>query len=85
MEDVITKMLPILRCPQDQSELAEMSKRAMTSLKKKIDEEKVSNGAGELVTELPDAVLIREDKAIGYPVLGGVALLNSRDALILKS
>ena len=79
------ELFAILRCPQDpEQSLKLMAQRAMTTLGKKIERQEILNGQQEVIEALPEAILVREDGAVGYPVEGGVALLSARDALILK-
>lgn len=80
-----SELLEILRCPQDPDQtLKPMSKRSMTTLGKKIENDEILDGNQQVVASLPEAILVREDGAVGYPVEGGVALLNARDAIVLK-
>ena len=85
MVSLTPELLEILRCPQDPEQaLKPMSKRSMTALGKKIDREEILDGQQNVVAALPEAVLVRADGVVGYPVQGGVVLLNARDALTLK-
>lgn len=74
----------LLRCPQDHSALKMMSKRSLTALNKKIANGLISQGNGHTLTEPVDALLVREDRSVGYLYQEGVALLNAQDALVLK-
>ena len=77
------KLLQILVCPKDQTALSLADDRLLAKVNRAIAEGEVRNLGGQAVTELLQGGLIREDRALLYPVVEDIPVLLVDEAISL--
>lgn len=78
-----TEMLAILRCPEDRSALTAASDDVIAKLNAEIRDRKLANKAGHQLEAALDGGFIRADGKRMYPVVNGIPLLMSDEAIDL--
>jgi uncharacterized protein YbaR (Trm112 family) len=76
--------LAMLRCPEDQSELAYASDAVVHQVNESIKNERLVNRGGKPVGHIIDAGLVRADGAWLYPVVDQIPILVRDDAISLN-
>jgi uncharacterized protein YbaR (Trm112 family) len=76
-------MLQMLRCPDDHSELSIAGSDVISRVNLAIRERRLTNRAGNAVTQLLEGALIRADGSALYPIIDGIPVLISADAILL--
>ncbi len=78
-----TALLSILVCPVDQTPLSVADDRLLTRLNRAIAAGRVRNQAGQPVDQPIGGGLLRADKSLLYPILDGIPVLLSSEAISL--
>lgn len=78
-------LLAILACPQNHMPLRLADERLLNQVNEAIREGRVTNNAGDAVTEPIREGLVREDGALFYPVRDGIPVLLVDEAIPLES
>ena len=68
-------LLEILRCPEDRTKLELADAALLGKLNAAIAAGKVTNREGQAVSDKVDAALVREDKAVLYPVRDDIPVM----------
>ncbi|MDE1170447.1 MAG: hypothetical protein PW734_04425 [Verrucomicrobium sp.] len=76
-------LLALLCCPENLQPLSEADAALVAQVNARIASGAQRNRAENPVTEPVDALLVREDRACGYPVRGGIPVLLVEEALPL--
>jgi uncharacterized protein len=77
------QLLEILVCPENQATLAVAEPALLARLNQAIARGQVKNHGGQTVTEPLVAGLIREDKTLLYPIVGGIPVMLIDEAVVL--
>jgi uncharacterized protein YbaR (Trm112 family) len=78
-----SQLLELLRCPQDHTLLTEADAELLTQVNNAIRDGRVSNGSGARRSELIEGGLVRAAGDVLYPIVDGIALLLSDEAILL--
>ena len=79
------ELLDILACPETKQPLTLASETVVSQLNDQIRQGQLSNRAGELVTEVIDGGLIREDGMYLYPIRDDIPIMLIDEAIALTS
>ncbi|MBI2826726.1 MAG: hypothetical protein HYX69_18800 [Planctomycetia bacterium] len=69
------ELLAILVCPENRTRLALASDALLRDVNRAIAAGRVKNKGGEAVTQVLEAALLREDRAILYPIVDQIPIL----------
>jgi uncharacterized protein len=78
------ELLDILACPETKQPLALASEDMVKALNDLIGQGRISNRAGQPVTEAIDAGLVREDKQYLYPIRDDIPIMLIDEAISLE-
>jgi uncharacterized protein YbaR (Trm112 family) len=81
---IAAEVLAMLRCPDNQSELAPASDDLVQRLNAAIREHRIVNRGGKRVDRAMEAGLVRADRALLYPVIDQIPILIRDDAIELN-
>lgn len=76
-------LLEVVACPETKAKLILATDLQLSEMNQKITERAIKNVKGEVVSEPLDALLIREDGKIAYPVIEGFARLVRGEGIAL--
>lgn len=68
-------LLEILRCPEDRQPVKEADADLIAKLNAAIAAGEVKNKAGQTVSDPVDGALVREDRAVAYPVRDDIPVM----------
>lgn len=71
-------------CPETREKLTEGSAALVAELNRRIAAQALHNRAGRVVQRPMDAVLVRADKKVGYPVRDKIMMLFLDEAISLE-
>jgi uncharacterized protein YbaR (Trm112 family) len=74
---------PILVCPTDRTPLSPASDQMVARLNRAIAAGRVKNQAGRLLEQPLDGGLVRADQTLLYPILDGIPILLTDEAIPL--
>jgi len=77
-------LLEILVCPENHMPLRLADDALVSRLNRAIGEKRLKNKAGQPVESPMEGGLIREDRAILYPIVEGIPVLLTSEAIPLK-
>lgn len=77
------ELLAILQCPENHTPLALADELLMEELRRAVAAGKVKNKAGEVFDRPLDGGLVREDRAVLYPIVDGLPILIVDEAIPL--
>lgn len=72
-----------LRCPTTGGVLEWMSSEQLSAVHREIAASSLVNRSGDLVTEEPSAMLVCKAARLAYPILRGIPLLTTGEAIDL--
>ncbi len=72
---ITQELLAILVCPENRTPLALADESLLGKLNQAIASRRLTNSAGEPITEKLSAALLREDGAIAYPIVDRIPIL----------
>ena len=75
--------IAMLRCPEDQSALTEADRALVERLNRAIAGGRICNRAGARVEREIDGALVRQDRALAYPVTDGFPVMLADEAIPL--
>jgi uncharacterized protein YbaR (Trm112 family) len=76
-------LLKSLVCPQDHTPLTMADGRLTAKLNRAISERRLHNLAGQSITQPVDGALVRKDKKLLYPIIDGIPVMLSDQAIPL--
>jgi len=76
--------LKMLVCPKDHSPLSLADRRLTDRLNRAIAAGRIVNQAGRKVTEPISGALVRQDRAVLYPIVDDIPLLLADEAIPLE-
>ncbi len=76
-------LLKLLVCPKDHSQLTPADSRLTSRLNRAIAAGGVVNCGGRTVNQPISGGLVRQDKALLYPILDGIPVLLADEAILL--
>jgi uncharacterized protein YbaR (Trm112 family) len=79
------ELLDILVCPETKQAVALASSGELDEINKKIQAGILKTKAGETVEEVLQAGLLREDKAVVYPVRDDIPVMLIDEAIVLDA
>jgi uncharacterized protein YbaR (Trm112 family) len=77
------QLLDILVCPEDHSPLAPADDVLLERVNQAIAQRRVTTKGGQVVTQPLAGGLVRQDKAVLYPIVDGIPVLLVEDAILL--
>lgn len=77
------KLLATLVCPSDRTPLTLAGEQLLARLNRAIAARVVTNQAGRIVEQPLDAGLVRQDKALLYPIIDDIPVLLADEAIAL--
>lgn len=77
------ELLAILVCPENRTPLALADAALLATVNRAIAQGRVKNKGGEAITEPLQAALLREDRAVLYPIVDRIPILLSDAAIPL--
>lgn len=79
-----TKLLPLLRCPEDHSELTPADDATVKKLNEAIRGGHLLNRGGRVVDTVFEAGLVRRAGDVIYPILHGIPLLLRDEGIAMS-
>jgi len=79
-----TKLLPLLRCPEDHSELTPADDAIVKKLNNAIRSGSLLNRGGRVVDTAFEAGLVRQAGDVIYPILHGIPLLLRDEGIAMS-
>ena len=83
MDDLISKILPDLRCPERREPLRDVSEAELERLNAAIRAGSLCNVGGQKVEEELGSALVRESGDLAYPVRDGIPILIVEEGLLI--
>lgn len=77
------ELLDILVCPEHRTPLAVADERLLAALNRAVDKQRLKNRAGERVDKRLDGGLVRDDRAVVYPIIDGIPIMLIDEAIPL--
>jgi len=77
------QLLQIVVCPRDRQPLLRADAALVASVNEAIGRRRIKNSGGERVEKPLDGGLLREDRKLLYPVVGGIPVLLADEAIPL--
>ena len=77
------ELLDILVCPERRTPLSLADDGLLDTLNRAVAEKRLKNRGGELVDKPLDGGLLRDDRAVVYPVLDGIPIMLVDEAIPL--
>lgn len=77
------ELLDILVCPEHRTPLSMADDRLLAALNRAVDERRLKNRAGERVDKPLDGGLVRDDRAVVYPIIDGIPIMLIDEAIPL--
>ncbi|MFZ5831253.1 MAG: Trm112 family protein [Planctomycetota bacterium] len=76
-------LLSLLVCPENHTPLVEADAQLIEKLNRGVMERRLKNRAGKVVEKPLDGGLVREDRALLYPVVDGIPVMLIDEAIPL--
>ena len=76
-------LLKILRCPQTHQPVTEADTAMIADINTRIAAGTLKNGGGKKVTDKLDGALVREDRAVVYPIRNRIPVMLVEEAIPL--
>jgi uncharacterized protein YbaR (Trm112 family) len=76
--------LAMVRCPENRTPLALADESLIARINRAIAERRVKNRAGQLVGRRLDGGLVREDRAVLYPIVDRIPILLLDEGIVLN-
>lgn len=77
-------LLDILVCPESHQSLREMSAEEVAALNRRIEGGEVKNRGGQVVKEVLQGALLRQDGRYAYPVLNHLPIMLIDEAIPME-
>jgi len=77
------ELLRIVVCPRDRQPLVRADDALVASINQAIGRRQIKNAGGERLEKPLDGGLVREDRTLLYPVVGGIPVLLADEAIAL--
>ena len=77
------ELLEILACPETKAAVALADAALVERLNARVAKGELVNRGGQKVTEKLDALLVREDQKVGYPVRDGIPIMLVEEGIPL--
>lgn len=77
------ELLDILICPERRTPLSIADERLLSAVNRAVAEQRLKNRAGERVEKPLDGGLVRDDRAVLYPVIDGIPIMLIDEAIPL--
>jgi uncharacterized protein YbaR (Trm112 family) len=77
------ELLDILVCPERRTPLSLADERLLAAVNRAVAEKRLRNRAGERLEKLLDGGLVRDDRAVLYPVIDGIPIMLIDEAIPL--
>ncbi|HEX7447662.1 MAG TPA: hypothetical protein VF306_08960 [Pirellulales bacterium] len=78
------ELLDILVCPERRTPLTLADGELVAALNRAVAQRRLKNQAGEMVEKMLDAGLLRDDRAVVYPVIDGIPIMLIDEAIPLE-
>lgn len=78
------ELLDILVCPEHRTPLTLADGELVAALNRAVAQRRLKNQAGEPVEKMLDAALLRDDRAVIYPVIDGIPIMLIDEAIPLE-
>jgi uncharacterized protein len=79
------ELLKILRCPETRQTLSVADNAELQALNQRVTAGQLKNRAGKPVTEPLQAALVRQDRAVVYPVRNNIPVMLIEEAIPLST
>ena len=80
---VSDELLDILICPERRTRLSLADERLLTAVNRAVAQKRLKNRAGERVEKPLDGGLVRDDRAVLYPVIDDIPIMLVDEAIPL--
>lgn len=77
------ELLDILICPERRTPLSVADERLLAAVNRAVAQQRLKNRAGERVEKSLDGGLVRDDRAVLYPVIDGIPIMLIDEAIPL--
>ena len=77
------ELLDILVCPERRTPLTLADQQLVAALNQAVAQRRLKNRAGEPVEKMLDGGLVRDDRAVVYPVIDGIPIMLVDEAIPL--
>ena len=77
------ELLDILVCPEHRTPLSVADNDLIAVLNRAVAKNRLKNRAGELVEKALDGGLVRDDRAVVYPIIDGIPIMLVDEAIPL--
>ena len=71
-------------CPENRSSLGVADDGLLADLNRAIDGRRLKNKGGDVLEKTLDAALVRQDRAIAYPIIDGIPILLVDEGILLN-
>lgn len=78
------ELLRILVCPETKRPVGLAEAALVSAVNKQISDGQLTNRGGQVVKEPVEALLIRDDGVVAYPVREGIPIMLIDEAFVLK-
>lgn len=83
LDEQLERLVKIAVCPEQHTPLERGSEKLLARINKLVEERSVREKSGTLLTTNLDALLVRADQTLAYPVRDGIAVLLVEAAILL--